>query len=455
MKRSSLIFLQDWLNSPSRKPLVIRGPRQVGKTWITRYFAKNQDLNLLEINFEKNPQLISLFSINDARKTLLNLEAYFNQVIEPKKSLLFLDEVQSAPDILSKLRWFAEELPELPVIAAGSLLEFVIAQHTFSMPVGRIHYMHLEPLSFEEFLHAKDNKGLLNYISSYELGQEIPQAIHEELISNFKEYIIIGGMPAAVSSWIQQRSLFEINKIHYDLLATYRDDFAKYRGRLPIERLDEVMMSVPKFLGEKFVYSRVNPTIQTSAIKTALDLLCKARISHRVTSCAANGIPLQAELNDKFFKMIFLDVGLCSAALGLTLDQVFSLQDIFLINNGAIAEQVVGQLLRTIAPYYSEPMLTYWHREEKGSNAEVDYVIQHGNKVIPIEVKAGSTGSLKSLHLFMGQKGFSNALRVNSDFPSAVQVETKNKQSMSIQYKLISLPFYLVGQTHRLLNNLH
>lgn len=451
MKRTRLAFLQNWLESDTRKPLVLRGARQVGKTWLVRHLAQSQKRQLIEVNFEKQPQLTSLFLSNDPQQILLNLSVAFNESIDPKKCLLFLDEIQAVPDLLAKLRWFAEDLPELPVIAAGSLLEFVLEKHSFSMPVGRINYMHLEPLSFEEFLLANNKQILFNYLEAYLWKSEIPGAIHEQLVTLFKEYIIVGGMPAAVSSWINNRSIKEISQIHHDLMATYRDDIAKYRGRIATERLEEVMMAVPKYLGEKFVYSRVNPSIQITTIKHSLDLLCKARICHKVTGCAANGVPLAAEVQDKYLKVIFLDVGLCSAALGLSLDQLYQIEEINLINKGGISEQVVGQILRTLAPPYVEPSLHYWHREEKGSAAEIDYVVQHQNKVIPIEVKAGSTGSLKSLHLFMGLKGFHTAVRINSDIPSKTEVDVKDRQGNPINYTLLSIPFYLMGQLHRLL----
>lgn len=453
MKRLRLHFLQNWLTSFNRKPLVIRGARQVGKTWLVHHFAKLENLDLIEVNLEKDPHLISLFNTNDVHKIVLNLNAAFNISIDPQKHLLFLDEIQAAPDLLAKLRWFKEDLPELPVIAAGSLLEFVLDEHSFSMPVGRISYLHLEPLSFEEFLMANDNQALLNYLKEYQWDQEIPKTIHDQLNGLFKEYVIIGGMPAAVSTWIKSRSFAEVNQVHSDLLATYRDDIGKYRGRVAKERLEELMFAIPKFLGEKFVYSKVNPDIQTYAIKQALDLLCKARVCHRVIGCAANGVPLAAKLQEKYLKMIFLDVGLSSAALGLSLEQLYLAEHLILNNIGGISEQVVGQTLRTISAPYAEPELFYWHRDEKGSSAEVDYVIQHRTKVIPIEVKSGSTGSLKSLHLFMGLKRLSLAVRVNSDIPSKVKVTTKDRQGNSIEYTLTSLPFYLLEQTHRLIDS--
>lgn len=454
MKRAAIQFLNDWLVDANRKPLVIRGARQVGKTWLVRHLAQSHKLRLIEINFESRPQFISLFNTNDPKRILLNLSSLYDEVIDPKSTLLLLDEIQAAPELLAKLRWFAEDMPELPVISAGSLLEFVLDNHTFSMPVGRIQYMHLEPLSFEEFLKGHKKDQLIDYLTTYnwDFG-EIPQVIHEQLLAYLKEYIVIGGMPAAVSSWIEHRSLTKVNQIHHDLIATYLDDGAKYSGRLSTQRLAEVMMAVPKYLGEKFIYTRVNPLAQIASIKQALDLLCKSRVCHRVFGCAANGVPLGAELQEKYLKVIFLDVGLCSAALGLTLDSFANVEELTLINKGGIAEQLVGQILRTLAPFYIEPALYYWHRDVKGSSAEIDYIIQHGNNVIPIEVKAGSTGKLRSLHYFMNLKSFPLAVRINSDLPSRIQVDFKDHHGTPVIYQLLSLPFYLLGQLHRLLKD--
>lgn len=452
MERTLLGYLSTWLVSLDRKPLVIRGARQVGKTWLVRYFAEMSKKRLIELNFEKQPSLVSLFTSNDPVQILLNLSTVVGYKIDPETCLLFLDEIQTTPQLLSKLRWFAEDFPVLPVIAAGSLLEFVLAEHSFSMPVGRISYLHLEPLSFEEFLLANDKRSLYDYLKKYDLNNAIPTAIHEQLIILFKEYLLIGGLPAVVSNWITERSLGKVNQIQNDLLATYRDDFAKYRGRIATERLDEVMMAAPKMLGQKFIYSRVNKAIQSATIKQVLDLLEKARICHRVQGSSANGVPLGAEIKEKYFKEIFLDIGLCSTALGLNLNQLNSVNEIISINNGGVAEQVVGQLLRTIFAPYIEPTLYCWNREEVGSSAEIDYIIQHENEVIPIEVKAGSTGSLKSLHLFMGLKKFPIAVRINSDYPSKINIETKDNIGNLAKYILISIPFYLSSQIHRLLD---
>ncbi len=454
MERTALSYLKTWLSSADRKPLVLRGARQVGKTWLIRHFAKECGKQLVELNFEKNPSYVSLFAPNDPKQILLNLSTIHKEKINPDNCLLFLDEIQSEPKLLSKLRWFAEDMPQLPVVAAGSLLEFVLTDHSFSMPVGRISYMHLEPLSFEEFLLANDKRSLVSYLNSYDLNNEVPIAIHEQLTMIFKEYLVVGGLPAAVVNWITEGSLNSVNRVQNDLLATYRDDFAKFKGRIAIERLDEVMMATPKMLGEKFVFSQVNAAVQPNTIKNVLNLLGKARICHSVWSCAANGIPLAAEINEKYFKEIFLDTGLCSVALGLGLNQINAASEITMINNGGIAEQVVGQLLRTVNPPYIEPALYYWIRNEKGSSAEIDYVIQYGSKVIPIEVKAGSTGGLKSLHLFMGMKKSSIAIRINSDIPSETNVKVKDQSGNAVAYQLMSIPFYLVGQIYRLLEQI-
>ncbi|MCX7121558.1 MAG: AAA family ATPase [Gammaproteobacteria bacterium] len=445
------MYLKKWLIEPVRKPLVMRGARQVGKTWVVRQLAQEGCLQLLEFNFERNPSHKDFFTENDPKKILLNIESYLGQSIDPKKSLLFLDEIQAAPELLAKLRWFYEEMPELAVIATGSLLEFVLDDHAFSMPVGRITYLHLEPLSFEEFLLARQKQKLVEYLQRYKINDVIALPIHQQLLSLFKEYIIIGGLPAAVSEWAINQSLEKINLIHQDLIATYRDDFSKYAKKIPIERLEEVLHAVPKMIGQKFVYRQVNPDIQIPAIKKALDLLCKARVCHRVNSVYANGIPLAAEINEKASKVILLDSGLLSAALGLPLYQINQTSDINLINNGGVSEQVVGQLLRTMRPPYVEPHLYYWARMEGSASSEVDYILQHHTSIIPVEVKSGSTGSLKSLHYFMSEKKSMFAVRVNSDFPTIASIDVKTNTGKAAKYTLLSIPFYLTEQIYRLI----
>ena len=453
MKRTNTAFLLDWLKSSLRKPLVIRGARQVGKTWLVRDFAASAGLRLLELNFEKRPEFASLFASNDPREILAHLNTVLGGEIQPTKSLLFLDEIQAAPHLLAKLRWFAEDLAELPVIAAGSLLEFTLATHEFSMPVGRINYIHLEPLSFEEFLDAVGQESLRSYIQGYDWNQTIPNMVHLQLMKAIRQYMLVGGMPSAVLTWRETYDLDKVSQVHFDLLGTYRDDFAKYRGRLPIERLEEVMVAVPRQLGGKFVYSHVNDSVASVALKQALELLIKARICHRVVATAANGLPLGAEANDKYSKILLMDCGLCNAFLGLTMFQLESVEELSLVNQGGMAEQLVGQLLRTLSPSYIVPSLYYWQRGARGGSAEVDYVIQHENTVVPLEVKAGATGRLRSLHQFVKEKQVKRAVRIHSDLPSIAPVSVEDVSGTSIKYALFSLPFYLVGQLHRLIDS--
>lgn len=454
MKRDRTVFLTEWLGSSTRKPLIIRGARQVGKTWLIRNLAKIEERRLIELNFEKRPDFESLFSSNDPKEMMINIAASTGSKIEPEKTILFLDEIQAAPSLLEKLRWFAEEMPELPVIAAGSLLDFTLAEHEFSMPVGRISYMYLEPLSFEEFLDAIGKQELRTYLENYDWNLTIVDAIHFQLMKIIKEYLIVGGMPAAVSSWATEQAPEAVSQIHFDLLTTYRDDFAKYSGRLPISRLEDVMNSVPRQLGKKFVYKEANAEMNTAPLKQALDLLVKANVCHRIVATSANGLPLGAEADGRFFKVIMLDCGLCGASLGLSLHQLRAISEISMINNGGMAEQLVGQLLRTVFPAYVPPALYYWQRGKKGAEAEIDYIIQHENQVIPIEVKAGTTGTLKSLHQFMKEKKKTIAIRINSDIPRIGPVQVKDASSHLIEFNLLSLPFYLLGQLHRLIKSL-
>ncbi len=451
MKRTALAYLKEWLELSDRKPLVIRGARQVGKTWLVRAFASDVGKKLIELNLEKHPKLAAAFASNEPEVILKRLRFDLETSIDPNSCILFIDEIQAVPELFAKLRWFAEDMPELPVIAAGSLLEFVLSDHEFSMPVGRISYMYLEPLTFEEFLLAQKKGELVEQIKEFTWKDEITPITHDKLMGYVKEYTIVGGMPAAVHSWSKHQSTSDISRIHNDILHTYRDDFGKYGSKIAPQRLEEVMNYVPRALGKKFVYSSVNPEMRIPIIKEALGLLCKAKVCHKITASSANGVPLGAELLSQYMKVFLLDVGLASSDLGLTLSELASIQELDLINKGGIAEQLAGQLLRTIGPFYQEPILYYWLNPEKDSSAEIDFVFQHGSKVIPVEVKTGAIGKLKSLHLFMGLKGLLRAVKINSKPPCYSKVKLKDTQGTPVEYDLISIPFYLIGELHRLL----
>ncbi len=454
MERTCIRFLDEWLVDPFRMPLVIRGARQVGKTWVVQQFARRHNKQLIEINLEDNPKYATFFSSNDPIKILKAIGNAFNIEIDPGKCLLFIDEIQHVPEIFAKLRWFKEKMPELPVIAAGSLLELVLGGASMSMPVGRVSYMYLEPFSFEEFLLAMEKKGLVNLIRTYSWDDEIPSVLHDELMDLFKEYVLVGGMPQAVAVWKATSSLSKVSQMHHNIMNTYRVDFRKYDKKVDPTLLNDVVSSVPLQLGQRFVYAAVNRTAHSDDIKDAYDLLCKALVCHKVPATAANGIPLGGEIRTFYFKATFIDVGLGSAILGLLLEYADSIDQVDLVNKGGIAEQVVGQLLRTIEPLYKEPKLFYWLRTKTGSTAEIDYVIQDKSKPLPVEVKAGTVGRLKSLHYFMWLKKdiISRAVRINGAAPFKSEISVKTTEGNLVNYQLYSIPFYMVGQLHRLLN---
>ncbi len=440
MYRNALEFIKKWGQKQNRKPLILRGARQVGKSYLVREFARKESLSLLEINFEKNRELAELFDKRSIQKTLEFLEIQYKTRIEPKTTLLFLDEIQAAPEIIPMLRYFYEERPELKIIAAGSLLEFILKDHSFSMPVGRIEYMYLGPMTFEEFLEARGETGLKKLIEEFHLKDSMPLPFHQRLIDQIRTYCMTGGMPEAISAFLEN-SWEGCESIKKNLLSTYEDDFSKYRHRVSDLRLRKVFQKIPRLIGEKLKYVNIDPLERAKDLAQALDLLCMARVAYPVYHSSANGVPLGAEMNEKFFKLLFLDVGLVSSACGLNLLDLEREEDLSRVNQGRLMEQLIGQHLLYDHPPYQTPELYYWAREKKNASAEVDYVAQLGSKVIPIEIKSGKSGSLRSLHLFLKEKGLSLGVRFNSEPPSIL----KEKNMI-----LISLPFYLVGQWRRL-----
>ena len=445
--------LDVWLKNPDRKPMVIRGARQVGKTWLVRDFAVRNNLKLIELNMEKFPNMADLFSDNDPKNILKNIEAEQAVKIEPESSCLFLDEIQATPELLSKLRWFKEDMPELPVIAAGSLLEFALNKSQYSMPVGRIIYAYLEPMSFFEFMLASGNEALYQKMLSSSPKEMMPRSLHDKGMNLYHRYCLVGGMPETVKAWVEEEDLQTCVKIQHDLLATYRDDFHKYGGEMDARLLNRILLSVSEQLGGKFVYSMVDPEVKIPVIKKALMMLFQAKVCSRITHTSGNGFPLGAESNDKFFKSLMVDVGLISAQLGLSAEKRLSLDKMILANKGGIAEQFVGQQLRASCSPLFDPQLYYWQRTG-GRIGEIDYIIQHGNNIIPIEVKSGAAGSMKSLHQFMAEKNLTFAVRFNANPPSVEDLKIKTTLGQPVEYRLLSLPLYLAENVGDLINQI-
>lgn len=449
--RTEVNLLLSWLTKEGRKPLIIRGARQVGKSNLVRYLAKTSQRTCFELNFERNPEYADFFTSKDPVTILNYLSLHFKQLIDPKTSILFLDEIQSAPKLIETLRYFYEEYPQLPVIAAGSLLDFVLAEPEFSVPVGRIEYFHLGPISFEDFLMARSEAELLQWIRSVSMTDKIPLPIHQRCLELVKEFWLIGGMPEVVAHYAEHHDFQEINNIKQNILQSYQEDFHKYGRIKQIALLRRVFNTLPSLMGQKIKYSQLDSESKSIQVKEALDFLTLARVIHLVYHTHSTGLPLRAQIDSKVFKAIFLDIGLLNAALGLSHLSIVHAPDWAWINRGSLAEQFIGQTLLHSYPPYQSPELYYWVREQAQSSAELDYVWQYENQIIPIEVKAGKTGRLKSLHYFIQEKKWPLGVRFNTDILSIVDEEVKLPYHEVFSYRLLSLPFYLAGQLNRLL----
>lgn len=459
MKRYRQQDLEDWSRALGRKPLVVRGARQVGKSFLVRSWGAQRYTRVAEANLERRPELGDCFVDNDPRATLRRLEVALGQVIVADGStLLFLDEIQAAPQTLARLRWFAEELPALPIVAAGSLLDFALRSPDVATPVGRISFLHLEPMGFGEFCLALGEDPLVAWLQELTAqriakGRSIPEEMHAKAAGLFRAWLLVGGMPAVVEAYRAERSALAAAAVQRDLMATLRDDFAKYAGRVPHARLRSVLDSVPQQLGRKFTYRHVDPDERAADLKRAVDLLCLARVCHRVRATPARGLPLGAGAKDAAFKLLSLDVGLVSAALRVDLAAMERTPELALVHRGALAEQAVGQLLRVTFESNDEPALYWWRRERRGAEAELDYVHAVGGRLIPIEVKSGKAGTLKSLHGFVAERGLPLALRVHSRPPEVQDVEAETPLGRA-SYRLLSLPPYLVEQAPGLIERL-
>ncbi len=454
MKRNASAWLDRWLDDTERRPLVLRGARQVGKTWLVRDLAARRGRELVELNFERDPRDADPFVSNDPRQILGELSLMLGRRIDPTRTLLFLDELQAAAPVLPKLRWFYEELPELPVIAAGSLLEFTLADHDMSMPVGRVSFLHLEPMGFDEYLRARGEDLLLDALASWRPGEALSAAAHERATVWFARYAMVGGMPAVVAADATGRSPGHVRALQSDLMATYRADFAKYSGRMDPATLDATLVHVARSLGQRFVYTRVADAIRGDQARAALERLAHARLCHVIPHTAANGLPLAAEVKDRLRKAILADAGLLHALLGTPAGDAFPHpRDLSPQLRGQLAEQLVAQQLRlAVAPGGEVPQLYYWQRTG-GRTGEVDFVLQLHGRVVPVEVKAGPAGAMKSLHQFMHDKRLARAVRCDANPPDQMRVDVLTTQRQRVAYTLVTVPPYLAWNLDAILES--
>jgi uncharacterized protein len=414
LKRKIDNDLVNWANMAKRKPLLLRGARQVGKSWAVKNLATTFDY-FVEINFDEKPKFISVFEQELSPSEICEqLSVATNTPIIPGKTLLFLDEIQGSLAAISSLRYFYEKLPALHVIAAGSLLEFALAELP-SFGVGRIRSLFVYPFSFEEFLQAHKEDSLLDALKKATPLKPLPDILHQKLKRYLKKFLVVGGMPEAVHAYVESGNMLEVQRVLDDLYISFEDDFAKYKNRVSTARIREVFNAVVNQVGNKFSYSYPNATLSNEQVKEALELLAMAGLIFIVTHSASNGIPLGAEINPKKRKFILLDAGIFQRILGANISELMLEDDFKVVNNGNIAEMFVGlELLKSSSPYEKKE-LYFWQREAKNSQAEVDYVVQKNDKIIPVEVKAGTKGSMQSLYLFMKEKGIEFGVRVSME----------------------------------------
>jgi predicted AAA+ superfamily ATPase len=328
------------------------------------------------------------------------------------QTLLFLDEIQSCIPAISSLRFFYEKMPNLHVVAAGSLLEFALEEIP-SFGVGRITSMFMYPFSFNEFLNALGENMLAQAITKAAPDNPLHEVIHNKAVELLKRFWIVGGMPDAVVKYAKTKDLLQCQTVLRSLIVSLKNDFAKYRKRVPVSRLVEVFESVARQADGKFVYEKAAMQASNLQVKQTLDLLVMAGLVVPVTHTAANGIPLGAEVNTKFQRMFMIDTGLFQQTLGLDISQIFISNDFKTINRGAIAEIYAGTEIMKASSCYSPASLYFWQREKRQSSAQVDFLIQKNENIIPVEVKSGTQGAMQSLWLFMKEKGIKRGIRTS------------------------------------------
>jgi len=400
-----------WAKEKERKPLLLRGARQVGKSSAVRHLGKSFK-NYVEINFEDDAAVHVFFEKFDSPQEICKqLSLFYKTEIIAGQTLVFFDEIQDCPKALAKLRYFYEKYPELHLIAAGSLLEFAIEEMP-SFGVGRIRSLYLYPFSFEEFLLAQKHEMLVKAYRQANWKNPLSEPVHQELNKLMKAFLVTGGMPEAVAKYIKTKSFLESQMAIDDLIVSLKNDFKKYKKKMPSIYIENVFESIAGQAGGKFVYERVQ-NLNHSQVKQALELLIMANLVIPVTHSSANGIPIGAEANSKYRKMLLLDTGIFLRMLDFNASEIIIADDFKTINMGSLAEMFAGLEILKASNCYMPYKLYCWNREKKQSNAQVDYVVQKGRSIIPIEVKSGLKGAMPSLHLFMQEKGSEMGIRTS------------------------------------------
>ena len=410
-------YLSDWAKRKVHKPILLRGARQVGKSTAVRHLGEKFKY-FVEINLEKQPDYKTLFKQDlDVKRIVPQMAAMYGTPIVPGETLLFIDEIQECEEAIMAMRYFKEDMVGLHVIAAGSLLEFVLDDlPTFG--VGRIHSMYMFPMTFDEFLLANGENLLMEARNQASATSPLPEPLHDKLVQLLRTFMLVGGMPESVVKWVETHDYLQCQEVQDDILTGYEDDFPKYKKKIDPQLLSATMKSAAVQATKKFVYAKVPGEYKTAEVKKAVEMLIKAGILIAVTHSDANGLPLGDEKDESIRKMLLLDTGLMLRLLNMTLGdisaittQILTASAADLVNKGTVAEMLAGlELLHYRTPNLKHE-LYYWLRQAKNSTAEVDYLLSKDMKVMPFEVKAGVQGGMKSLWSFMHEKKLTEAIR--------------------------------------------
>lgn len=428
MYRIAIEKLLKWKQSKHRKPLIIEGARQVGKTWLMKEFGRQAYADSIYINFDSNSRMAELFASDlDTERLIIGLELYVGRKIDPDKTLLIFDEVQEVPRALSSLKYFYENAPQYHIVCAGSLLGIALHQGT-SFPVGKVDFLKLYPLSFKEFLMATHKERFAELLDKRDF--KMITSFKQTYIDALKHYYFVGGMPEAVQSFAENKDFSEVREIQKRILMAYEQDFSKHAPNEIVPRLRMLWNSIPSQLSKenkKFIYGLIREGARAKDYETAIMWLSDCGLVHRVNRVNTHGIPLRAYEDLKAFKLFVVDVGLLSCMTKLHQSTLLDGNDLFVEFKGALTEQYVCQQLKTI-----QDLEVYYYTNERGS-CEVDFVIDTGEMIIPLEVKAEVNLKAKSLKTY--REKFSPKLSVRTSMADYKKEEW-----------LVNLPLYAVDQ---------
>ena len=441
IKRECIVQLQQWRNSPYRKPLIIRGARQVGKTTVIKEFGKQFPV-FLSLNLDKEADRALFDRYTDVHQLVDAIFMHFSHKREEADTLLFIDEIQSSPAAMHMLRYFKEEMPQLFVIAAGSLLETVIDRDA-SFPVGRVEFLAMHPCSFLEYLNAIGDDFDAELVTGLKAD-----VVHDRLLAHFKNYCIVGGMPEALQRYATSRDLLGQDDVYESLIASYNDDVEKYaRTENQVKAIRAILEQGWSQGGAAITYENFGGTgYKSREMSDAFRIIQKAMLLELVRPTQQSTLPIISLLNRKP-KLIWLDTGLVSYMAGVR-KEIFSVEEITDAWRGHIGEQIVAQELIAHDPHVTTHR-NFWVGSTRNSTAEVDFVVRHDANAIPIEVKTGTHAHLKSLHVFMSQAPHDLAVRVWS---KPLQLDTVDNSISHKPFRLLSIPYYYVGVLQQLLN---